>query len=827
MKTIDLNGKWALHQKGSDESLPATVPGCVHTDLLTAGKIDDPYYSDNEKRVQWISEKTWSWSREFPVDNEILQSDTVLLRCEGIDTIATIKVNGKKIGDTDNMYRTWEFDVKEILKPGDNSIEVICHTPLPYIKKRQKEHPIPLHHPQNRIPGDNWVRKEPCNFGWDWGPTLVTCGIWRPISIVAFDTARIDSVHILQNHSKRSKDVGLDVIVSLDKASRGKTGCRVEVSRNGKEIVATEIAPNGKNAKVGLTVPDAELWWPKGMGEQPLYDVAVQLFNSNGELLDAETKRIGLRTLNIRQRKDKWGVSFEFLANGKPFFAKGANWIPADTFANRVTPEHYRHLIKSAADCNMNMIRVWGGGIYEFDEFYEICDELGVCVWQDFMFACAAYPTFDEEWMANVEAEFEDNIKRIRHHPSIALWCGNNELEMFVVKDEWTERNMSWEDYSKLFDKMLPRVCKKLDPQRDYWPCSPHSPVGDRANHGNPECGDVHLWAVWHGRQPFEWYRGITPRFCSEFGFQSFPEPKTVYDYTEKKDRNITSPVMELHQRSWIGNTAIMQYMCDWFRLPRDFESTLYLSQILQAMAIKYAVEHWRRHMPQCMGALYWQLNDCWPVASWASIDGPGRWKALQYMARRFFEPIMVSGLEDAAKGTFEIHVTNDTFDTFNGQVNWTITDVEGKTLDSGKKEVKAGASKNSRINTLRLKKQIDEVGPENIMIWLELCDEKGKAVSTNFASFARPKNFYLPDPEIKANVKKGTGNTFLVALDAKKPALWAWVDLKKADAAFSDNFIFMQPDRPVVIEVTPEKTMTITQFKKQLRIQSLVDTYV
>jgi len=355
------------------------------------------------------------------------------------------------------------------------------------------------------------------------------------------------------------------------------------------------------------------------------------------------------------------------------------------------------------ADANMNMLRVWGGGTYENEVFYDLCDELGICVWQDFMFACSTYPTFDEAFIENLRAEFTDNVRRLRHHACIALWCGNNELEQGLVGDTWNGGQMSWEDYSKLFDKLLPETILPLDPDRDYWPCSPHSPQGDRKDHSNPKWGDAHLWDVWHGRKPFEWYRTCEHRFNSEFGFQSFPEPKTVYGYTAPQDRNVTTRVMEHHQRSGIGNAVIMQYMLDWFRLPTAFDNTLWLSQILQGMAMKYAVEHWRRAMPRGMGTLYWQINDCWPVASWSSIDYHGRWKALHYMARAFYAPVLVSGVENTEKAEVAIHVTNDRMEDVPGAVSWRVTDSAGKVLARGRKKVVAKALANTPVETVSL----------------------------------------------------------------------------------------------------------------------------
>jgi beta-mannosidase len=491
----------------------------------------------------------------------------------------------------------------------------------------------------------------------------------------------------------------------------------------------------------------------------------------------------------------------------------------------RLTRDHYTQLLESAAAANMNMLRVWGGGIYEAEVFYDLCDEFGICIWQDFIFSCATYPAFDDEFMADVKIEAQENVRRIRHHPCLALWCGNNELEQGLVADEWTESTMSWEDYGKLFDTLLPSVVAELDPQTDYWPGSPHSPRGHRWDWLNPKWGDSHLWQVWHGKEPFEWYRTAQHRFNSEFGFQSFPEPQTVHTYTEPGDRNVTSYVMEHHQRSGIGNTTIMQYMLDWFKLPTAFEMTLWLSQILQGLGIKYAVEHWRRGMPRGMGTLYWQLNDCWQVASWSSIDYFGRWKALHYMARRFYAPLLVSGLEDMNAGTVEIHVTSDLGEVVSGKVNWTLTDIAGQIIDNDSQPVTLAPRQNQLVQTLECREQIQKHGKRNLLLWLELTVD-GEVVSSNLVSFARPKHLELHHPEIKIELKSLADGAYKVNLSAEKPALWAWLEVSGQAAHFSDNFFHLLPGKPVSITVSTEAPLTQETIKERLVVRSLVDTY-
>ena len=824
MQKHSLNGAWEVRQVGGDTIYSAAVPGCIHLDLLAAGAIPDPFYRDVELDVLWVGETDWVYSRSFNVDDSLLAHDCVFLRCEGLDTLATIRLNDQIIAATDNMFRVWEFDAKPYLHTGENQIKITFASALDYVQSKEAE-VKPLyawgvgHHKLN---GGGWIRKQPSNFGWDWGPELTTCGIWRDITLLGIDTARLCDVSILQNHQPGS--VTLDIEATVEKYGDADLTLSVEVTFDGSVVASGQTRVSGASGQVSLNIPDPKLWFPAGMGAQPLYEVSVALSAGETEL-DSQTKRIGLRTLRLIRQRDHIGQSFYFAANGIPFFAKGANWIPADTFVTRPTRADYHRLLLAARDVNMNMLRVWGGGIYEPDVFYDLCDELGLCVWQDFMFACSTYPTFDQEFMANSKAEAEDAVKRIRHHASLALLCGNNELEQGLVGDDWTATTMSWADYGLLFDDLLKQISNRLAPQTDYWPSSPHTPVIERTNWQSTEYGDTHNWQVWHGRQPFEFYRTIVPRFVSEFGFQSFPEPRTVEAYTLPEDRNITSFIMEHHQRSLIGNSTIVHYMTDWFRLPTSFNMMLWLSQILQGLAIKYAVEHWRRNMPRSMGALFWQINDCWPVASWASIDYFGRWKALHYFAKRFFAPLLVTGVEDLERGTVDLYVTSDLGESQPAQLTWSLTDVDGKTIDSGTRELTVAVRQSQHVETLELAEQVKANGSRNVLLWLAL-SVGGKVVSTNLVTFARPKHLELRDPAFTANVKQD-GQNFTVSLSAERPALYTWLTLSQLDAQFSDNFFDLAPGQPVEITISglPAGT-TLTDVQSQLQLNSLIDTY-
>ncbi|MCP4404968.1 MAG: glycoside hydrolase family 2 protein [bacterium] len=827
MEKFDLCGEWNVRKKDGNEPIPAMVPGCIHTDLLTAGKIDDPYYRDNEAQQMWIGETDWLYSRAFSLNADFLKHAHILLRCEGLDTFAAISVNGSEIAKSNNQFRTWEFDLKSVLQEGENRIEICFDSTLPFIQEEQWQRYLNLTGVgEHRIDGSNRIRKSQCNYGWDWGPMCVSAGIWRPISLVAFDTARLKDLHIIQDHSNEH-EVGLEIHLSAEQYDSLEATAHITLLYEDEQIDRTDIDLQEGRAKMQMRVEAPRLWWPNGMGDQALYDLRVEL--SEGErLLDTVSKKIGLRTLELDRHPDQWGESFQFVVNGKPFFAKGANWIPADTFVTRAGNEQYEFLIKSAADSNMNMLRVWGGGIYENDVFYELCDRYGICVWQDFMFACSAYPAFDEQFMENVRREIEQNVAHLRHHPSIALWCGNNELEhlhQMFLSDTPQEGFMTWEEYSSIFDELIPEVLQTCDPERAYWPSSSHSPYGDRKDPNNSQCGDAHLWEVWHGRQPFEWYRRCEHRFNSEFGFQSFPEPAVVHSYTAESDRNISSYIMEWHQRSGIGNDAIIQYMLSWFQLPTSFDMLLWLSQILQGMGIKYAVEHWRRSMPRGMGTLYWQLNDCWPVASWSSIDYFGNWKALHYMARDFFAPLLLSAIENPEDGSVEVHVTSDLPELAEGRIRWILSDTSGNILaENTLVHTNITPCGNTKACLLQFHDHLKEYGKRRLLLWLELVVEDN-VVSQQLVFFSRPKHLELQKPELRTEIRED-GSDFLLSIDTVYPALWVWPELVGVKAAYSKRFFHLFPGRTVEVRVQPEKKLSLEEFKGTLNTWSLLDTF-
>lgn len=821
MQIISLNGAWQLTQADTQETAPAQVPGCVHTALLAHGKLADPFYRDNELQQMWIGETDWLYTRLFDVEAATLAHERVLLRCKGLDTIATISINGAEVTKTDNMHRTYEIDVKNYLQTGENRIEVHLAAPMPYARHMDatKGEMAGWVEPM-RINSAAWIRKEPCNFGWDWGPKMVTSGIWREVDLVAFSGARLQTVETLQHHSENK--VALTVNLQAERISETPITAKIKLHLDGEPILAETVTFEGDSASATLNIDDPQLWWVNGLGEQSLYDLSITLHAAD-QLLDVWENRIGLRTLTLEQHPDQWGQSMYFACNSVPFFAKGANWIPISPYPAAPTFADYELFVNASADANMNMLRVWGGGIYEDDAFYNLCDQYGLAVWQDFMFACGTYPSFDQAFMDNVRAEARDNVLRLRHHACIALWCGNNEVEQGMPNNPFWLASMGWDNYALLFDELLGDVVKALAPQTGYIPGSPHNPCGDRTKGLNPGCGDTHLWAVWHEKQPFEWYRTRLDRFCSEFGFQSFPEPQTIYEFTEPQDRNITSYVMEHHQRSGIGNSTIIHYMLDWFRLPTAFESTVWLSQILQGMAMKYAVEHWRRNMPRTMGALYWQLNDMWGAASWASLDWKGNWKALHYMAKRFYAPLLISGLEDIDANTVEIHVTNDHTEPINVTVKWIVTDVQGATLEEGATDTQITPISNMKLNTLDLNHLVASHTKRDLIIWLELW-VGDQLFAQNTALLSRPKHLELRDPEIALDIQPAEDEegAFDVTVSAKAAALYMWLELN--GAKLDDNFFDLRPNQVAMVRVNANASLE--DIRANLRVQSLFNTY-
>ena len=782
MQKMSLNGSWKLQIPESDfPIMDATVPGSVYHDLLENGLMEDPFYRDNEDKALPLMEYDFHYSRSFTVDEAFLQCDRVVLHCEGLDTLATVLVNGTVVGTANNMHRIWEFDLKPVLKAGENQICIQLGSPLRYLENCPERK---LGGSQrDAVAGYHTLRKTHCMFGWDWGPRLPDAGIWRDIAIYGITTARIRDVLVQQFHEKGK--VTLDISANL-----------TAYTKNIPEPYVTVTAPDGKvwcasGSHCQIVIDDPQLWWPAGYGAQPLYEVCVTLGD-----LDSWCKRIGLRTMTVSRKPDAWGESFCHCVNGVDMFAMGANYIPEDSIFPRINPRRTRALLEDARAANMNCIRIWGGGYYPDDWFYDICDELGLLVWQDFMFACGSYIVTDA-FEETVTAELTDNIRRLRHHASLALWCGNNEIEEAIVRTphSWFPSLRSRGDYHTLFQHIIPKIVQAEDPQSFYWPSTPSS-GGYGDDPASPDRGDTHYWKVWHGQMPITDYRNHYSRYVSEFGFQAFPCMDTIERFTEPEDRNIFSYIMEKHQRNQTANSRIVSYLSQTYLLPGKLDTLVYASQLLQAQAMQYGVEHWRRNRGRCMGAIIWQLNDCWPVASWSSIDYYGRWKALHYYEKRFFAPVLISCHEEGTlsqmtsvnaqnvnlKKTARLNISNETMNTFRGVAKWSLRRPDATVMEEGSFPVDCPA-----LSAVWLPEQdFSHYGTYDCYYSYTLLDENGNRAGQGSVLFCAPKHFRFADPGLTAVLE---GEEILVT--ARSYARSVEI-LAGADTVLEDNYFDM-----------------------------------
>ena len=791
-----ISENWKMRRVGDEAFQEAAVPGTVYTDLLRNGNMEDPFFKDNELKALKLMDEDYEYVTQFACGEDIRSSRKVLLRFDGVDTIADIYLNDAKIGSPDNMHRTWEYEVKELLKLEENELRVVFHSPTKYIEEAFKI--SQTHGSEDAMDGFVNIRKAHCMFGWDWGAHLPDAGLFRPVTLLGMDEVRIDSVYITQKHTDGQVELTFDVEANSGAGTPEFAVCGGNESGLHYSVKVTD--PEGtvltaENSPVTMTITEPMLWWPNGYGRQDLYTVEVTLMQGE-TVTDTWERRIGLRTLTMHREKDQWGESFACQVNGVDIFAMGADYIPEDHLLGRVTPQTTRTLLEKAKWANFNAIRVWGGGYYPEDWFYDICDELGLVVWQDFMFACAVYD-LTPEFEANIRAEFVDNIKRLRHHASLGLWCGNNEMEDFVAqRNEWVTKPQEVRDYLFMYERIIPEVLRKYDPQTFYWPSSPSS-GGSFDDAQDPNRGDVHYWQVWHGNKPFTEYRKYFFRYISEFGFQSFPTMKTIEKISDDPaDYNIFSYVMEKHQRNGSANGKIMNYMQQTYRYPSDFQTVLYASQLLQADGIRYGVEHFRRNRGRCMGAIYWQLNDCWPVASWSSIDYCGRLKALHYYAKRFFAPLMLSceeqGLMTAGKDlnrqyfdfekSIRLNVANETMQEEKVTVRWALRNAKAEIIKSGEETVTVPA-----LTSVWM----DKVEFPEADIYCEYAsyemEKDGEIISAGTVNFSYPKYFRYEDPHLRCSVN---GDEITVTADAYAKSVE--ILNENEDLILSDNYFDM-----------------------------------
>lgn len=815
MKKIDLYGEWRLSRAGARDSIPARIPGDTHSALLAAGKIPDPYVGTNELEVQWAGREDWTYRREFVVDEGMLAEENIFLDLSGVDTLAQISVNEARVADADNMFTGLRLDLKPHLRRGRNSIAVTFRSAekaaveaagkLPY--------PVPCVSYPIQSPHRNLIRKAQCHAGWDWGPCLMVAGIYGDASIQGVGAVRVDCVNTEQRHVKGRCTVKVSVECAAARA--GRYPFRVDLGERAVErTVSLEAGVNRVAAEIHVESP--RLWWPNGHGEQPLYSLTVTVGDHS------VSKRIGLRTLEVVNKEDASGLSMSFRVNGADVFCKGANWIPCDALPQRQTREVLSDLLSAAAAAHMNMLRVWGGGQYEQDAFYDLCDELGLLVWQDMMFSCSLYPAAPE-FLARVGKEVRYQARRLRDHPCLALWCGNNEnVGMFTQIPEAREnRDRYIVDYDRLNEGVVGRTLDECDPTHAFWPSSPSGGRGDYSDcwHADNR-GDMHFWNVWHEGRSFDAYYSVKPRFCSEFGYQSFPSLETIRTYTDRDSMNPTSPVMEHHQRHPRGNSIITEMFTRYFRVPEGFGSFVYLSQVQQALAIRTAVQHWRRLRPHCMGTLYWQLNDNWPVASWSSVEYGGKWKLLHYAAKRFYRPVaafLLPGEGDAV----EAWAVNDGREPAEARILVSAMDFTGKALRKEKLAEKLPAGSARRLASWKASALLPR--PDAGFLLLTL-DQGGSTVTEEFF-LTEYKRCALPKAKIRMDASEKDGH-FAVRLSTDAPAFFVCLEVEGIRGTFDDNGFPLVPGSPRTVTFQPKGRASPAAFRRALTVRHLRETY-
>jgi beta-mannosidase len=831
IKEIDSN--WSFKEINGTHSGVAKVPGTIHTDLLANDFIEDPFYRINEKKQQWIDKKDWEYSTILNVSSDEFNKNNIHLDFKGLDTYADVFLNDSLILEANNMFRSWEIDVKSILKKGDNELRVLLHSPikkgLELLEASPYVYPAINDQSENGEIGDKKVsiftRKAGYHYGWDWGPRLVTAGIWRPIFLKSWNTLRINDVFIKQPKvTKENANLIFDIALEMDASLSGKINI---IDKKSETIYASkelDFKEGLQNVAIPFSIENPKLWWSQGLGEPNMYNFKVQLLDDSGNEISTQEISTGLRSIKLIREKDAVGESFLFELNGIPVFIKGANYIPNDSFLTRVTKEDYEKVIKDAVDANMNMLRVWGGGVYEEDYFYKLCDENGLMVWQDFMFACSMYPG-NESFLENIKQEAIDNVVRLRNHPSIALWCGNNEMN--TAWSHYSKGGWGWKErysindreeiqkaYLDIFHNILPEVIENYTDNDDYWPSSPQAGFEPQKHAGYENTsGDMHYWGVWHGRQTFENFEKYKARFMSEYGFQSFPDFETVKKYTLPEDYNIESAVMSSHQRSGIGNLRIKEYMGWDYNVPSEFKDFLYMSQVLQARGVKMAIEAHRRAMPYTMGTMYWQINDCWPVASWSSTDYYHKWKALHYTVKKVYEPIILTIHQEEKE--LVIHAVSDKLEDKSGILKLTLLDFDGKELLVENQKVMVNKNTSSELYRKQASKFLKNFNIKEIFLKSEFIQDNDSVSVQNLYYFEKPKFLNLKMPNIKTAFVEENNKQFLkVSSDELVRDLY--LNFLNQKVFLSDNYFDLLPNESKLIEITTDEALNLQNLEIQ-----------
>ena len=810
-----LNASWKFKQKGTDKYYNAIVPGTVHTDLLNNQLIKDPFLADNEKSVQWIENEDWEYIGTFNCDKITLQHKHIELNFEGLDTYAKVFLNNQQILNCNNMFRSWNVDVKPYLVAGSNTLRVEFESAV----KKGKAEAAKLTY---TLPGDEKVftRKAQYQYGWDWGPRLVTCGIYKPIQLICWNNVKVLSVNPI---IKTLNDTIADIAYVVETKSDTIISGRLNINTYHGEVNLAKLQYNNNyplKLKEGInldtfyyTIRNPKRWNSNGLGEAHLYGYDVNL-RYNGLVIN-HNGTMGLRTLELIQEKDSIGKSFYFKLNGKPVFMKGANYIPQDNFVSRTTQKDYKKMIQLTKDANMNMLRVWGGGVYADDGFYKECDRNGILVWQDFMFACAMYPG-DSAFVENVKQEITQQVKRLRNHPCITLWCGNNEIDEgwhnwgWQKQFKYTKKDSAkiWNDYQHIFHTIIPEVIKTNNPEITYWPSSPMIGWGHKES---LQQGDSHYWGVWWGNEPFETYTKKVGRFMSEYGFQGMPDYNTFKTFCDSTELNLNSKSVKAHQKHPTGYQTILTYMERDYKVPTDFRKYNYVSQLLQRDGMKTAIEVHHRAKPYCMGTLYWQLNDCWPVTSWSAIDYTYKPKAVYFETKKLFSDITISVTDE--KNDYQIFIISDKQNDIKGTLNVSIKNMKGHVLYTNSSE-KTVAADESKIYFKINKSDIELFTKNEIYLSCEFIDAKGKVMTKTIYCFAKPKQLELQTPEITINFSKEK-NCVLVSSKTFVKDLYLYSD--KSDVTFSDNYIDLEPNQ--IVEIKTNVGMTLY---KQIQYISL-----
>lgn len=821
-KTQSLSGVWSVTSTDGVYKLKGTIPGTVFLLLEQSGYWGDHnvFYRENNLDCLSIADRDFIFEYKFNLDTGWFEhkGGPIFLEADGLDTLSEIYLNEQAVGKTENMHRSYRFDVSGILRDGMNHISIKFSNSLEYIRKEYERRPVWCAGSDGKwiVKGFNMIRKSHCSYGWDWGPKIPDIGIWRDIRLVKFEKARISQIHITQEHEKKMVNLLIDPETEI--WEYGDYRWLVKLKDPEDNIQEFKFSGEGPYE---IAIEDPKLWWPNGFGNQPLYELTIDLIDDHS-ILDRDVKKIGLRTLTIQREPDKHGESFQFVINDIPIFIRGANYIPEDVFLTRMNKSRTEQLIREAIKANFNSLRIWGGGIYPSNDFYDLCDQYGLIVWQDLMFACTLYDINNPAFLENIIEEVRNNLLRIRHHASLAMICGNNEMEWIIhdgienIKIESSTKD----EYIRQYETEFPSIVKEVCPEIFYWPASPSS-GGNFDNPNSPERGNVHYWQVWHGRKDYNEYEDHTFRFLSEFGFESFPSLKTVESFTSEEDLNIFSPVMEEHQKCLSGNATILDYIARYYRYPNSLSSLIYVSQVSQAEAMRHGIEHLRRNRGISMGTLYWQLNDNWPVASWSSIDYYGRWKALHYVARRVYHNILLSSCIKGDKT--QIHLSNESRNIIKGELNWQLIHLDGKLINTGEKRVETAALSSSVIEEISSGKFLEDQGKREILLYYEFHDESGYAYE-GFHVYTYYKHLSLRRASIQNKVRTAE-HGFEISIKTDYPVLFVELDLTDNDCIFSDNYFPLLPGVNRIIQLSSED-LTEEIIRKELTIRSLVDSY-